>query len=213
MAELESLKAIAAFRLLAHNVQHTVDELGTLGVMTLGPVVSGACLAKDKVVGSEELAEWARSDAVHGTRFQVHQNGTRHVTAASSFVEVDVDALQLENGVSVTVVGPYRWDQFRAHRRSYDLPELGTDLVTTLTTLDMNELTHVVRDLSKRLAKENSKTFRLNHDYTEDTVSLNHLRKNTMMTMMNLIPIDPTLQIEAGHIGSIIHISAHLDDI
>ena len=71
--------------------------------MALGPVVTGASLAKDKVVGTEELAKGSGTDAVHGTWFQVHKDGTGHVTSTGSLVEVNVDTLELK--VRVTVVG------------------------------------------------------------------------------------------------------------
>ena len=40
--DLEALKAVAALRLLTDNVEHGVDELRTLRVMALRPVVAGA---------------------------------------------------------------------------------------------------------------------------------------------------------------------------
>ena len=39
--ELESLKAVAALGLLTHDIQDGVDQLGALGVVALGPVVTG----------------------------------------------------------------------------------------------------------------------------------------------------------------------------
>lgn len=47
--------------------------------MTFSPVVSSAGLSKDKVVWSENLTERSRSDGVHGTWFQINQNGTRYI--------------------------------------------------------------------------------------------------------------------------------------
>merc|ERR1711966_184227 len=40
VAELEALEAIARLGLLTHDIEHGVDQLGTLGVVTLGPVVT-----------------------------------------------------------------------------------------------------------------------------------------------------------------------------
>merc|ERR1719267_137071 len=62
VAELEALKAVAGLGLLADDVEDGVDELGTLGVVTLGPVVTGTSLAEDEVVGAEELAERTGAD-------------------------------------------------------------------------------------------------------------------------------------------------------
>jgi hypothetical protein len=55
----------------------------------------------------------------------------------SGLVEVDVDALELQ--VRVTMVGAGRVNTVLV---ADDLPELGTDLVAALTTLDMNDLSH-----------------------------------------------------------------------
>merc|ERR1712216_719456 len=45
VTELEALKTIARLGLLADNVEHGVDQLGTLSVVTLGPIVTSASLA------------------------------------------------------------------------------------------------------------------------------------------------------------------------
>ena len=50
VSELETLKTIATFRLLPHDVEHAVHQLGALGVVTLRPVVASAALTKDEVV-------------------------------------------------------------------------------------------------------------------------------------------------------------------
>ena len=71
--------------------------------MALGPVVTGTGLAKDKVVRTEELPEGTGPDAVHGTRLEVHEDGTGDVASTGSLVEVDVDAFELQ--VRVSVVG------------------------------------------------------------------------------------------------------------
>eukprot|EP00955_Chlamydomonas_euryale_P057706 356874-Chlamydomonas_euryale.AAC.1 len=81
VAELEALQAVTRLGLLAHDVQDRVNELSALGVVTLGPVVTGAGLAKDKVVWAVDLAVGARADRVHGARLQVHQDGTRDIAA------------------------------------------------------------------------------------------------------------------------------------
>merc|ERR1719230_709865 len=137
VAELEALEAVAGLGLLTHDIEHGVDELGTLGVVTLGPVVTGTGLAEDEVVRAEELTEWASADRVHGTRLEVHEDGTGHIATASGLIVVHVDALQLE--VGVTVVGTGRVDAVLVGDH---LPKLGTDLVTALASLDVNELAH-----------------------------------------------------------------------
>ena len=47
---VSTLKAVTALCLLTADIKHAVNQLGALGVVTLGPVVAGACLSEDKVV-------------------------------------------------------------------------------------------------------------------------------------------------------------------
>merc|ERR1711881_157216 len=137
VAELEALEAIAGLGLLTHDIEDGVDQLGTLGVVTLGPIVTGTSLAEHEVVGTEELTEGAGTDGVHGTGLEVHEDGTGDVAAAGGLIVVDVDALKLKIGV--TMVGTGGID---AMLIGDDVPKLGTNLVTTLTALNVNELAH-----------------------------------------------------------------------
>ncbi len=84
VADLESLEAVARLGLLAHNIENRVDQLSTLGVVTLRPVVAGPGLAENKVVGAEDLAEGTGADRVHGAGLEIHQHGAGHVTACRS---------------------------------------------------------------------------------------------------------------------------------
>jgi hypothetical protein len=106
--------------------------------VTLGPVITGASLAEDKVVWAEKLTEWSSTDRVHGTWLKVHKDGTWYVATAGGLVVVDVDALQLKVGVAMVCSG---W--VNAMFVGDDFPELGTDLVTTLSSLDVYEFSHV----------------------------------------------------------------------
>jgi hypothetical protein len=101
--------------------------------VTLGPVVTSSGLTENEVIGTEKLTEWSGTDGVHGTGFQVHKDSTRNITSTSSFVEVDIDTFQLEIGISV--IGT---SGINSVFISDDFPEFGTDLVTTLSSLDMN---------------------------------------------------------------------------
>merc|ERR1712151_846511 len=140
VGDLESLEAVTAFGFLSDNIEDGVNELGTFGVVTLGPVVTGTGLSEDEVVWSEELTEWSGSDGVHGSWFKIHKDGSWDVTASSGFVVVNVDSLELE--VRVTVVGT-GW--VNSVFIGDDFPEFGTDLVTTLASLDVNDFSHGVR--------------------------------------------------------------------
>ena len=61
-----TLQAVAILGFFATDVENGVNELSAFGVVTFGPVVSGAGLAEDEVVGAEDLAVGAGSDGVHG---------------------------------------------------------------------------------------------------------------------------------------------------
>jgi len=134
---LETLKAIATFSLLSDDIEDGVDELSTFGVVTLGPVVTGTSLSENEVVWSEELTEWSSSDGVHGSWLEIHEDGSWDVSSTGGFVVVDVDSLELE--IRVTVVGT-GW--VNSVFVGDDFPEFGTDLVTALTSLDVNEFSH-----------------------------------------------------------------------
>ena len=105
--------------------------------MTFGPVVAGTSLPEDEVVGAENLAVGSGANGVHGAGLEIHQNRAGDVAAAGGFVEVHVDALELEIGVSLVGSGG-----IDAVLITDDFPELGTNLVTALATLDGNDFTH-----------------------------------------------------------------------
>merc|ERR1712010_442939 len=134
VGDLESLKAVATFSFLSDDIEDGVNELGTFGVVTLGPVVTGTSLSEDEVVWSEELSEWSSSDGVHGSWLKIHEDGSWDVTASSGFVVVNVDSLKLKVGVSVVGTG---WINSVFVRD--DFPEFGTDLVTALASLDVDD--------------------------------------------------------------------------
>jgi len=101
MGKLESLEAIAGFGFLSSDVEDGVDELSSFCVVTFSPVVTGAGLSKDEVVGAEDLAERTGSDGVHGSGLEINENSSGHVLAAGGFIVVDVDALELEIGIAL----------------------------------------------------------------------------------------------------------------
>jgi hypothetical protein len=139
VGHLESLKAVRRLSLLTDNIKHRVDQLSTLGVMSLGPIVTSSGLAENKVIGSEQLSEGTSTDRVHGTGLKIHEDGTGHVTSTSGLVVVDIDSLQLKIGVSMVGTGRVNTVLVGDH-----LPKLGTNLVTALANLKAHDLTHFV---------------------------------------------------------------------
>ena len=60
----------------ADHIEDRIHEFGSLGVMSLGPVVSCPGLPEDVVVWTEELAIWSGSDRIHRSWFQIHQDSS-----------------------------------------------------------------------------------------------------------------------------------------
>lgn len=79
VGDLETLEAVASLGLTTDNIDDLVNELGTLSVVTLGPVVTSTGLTENEVVGTEKLAEGTGTDSVHGTGLQVDQDGTGNI--------------------------------------------------------------------------------------------------------------------------------------
>ena len=73
------MQAVGALGLLADYIQNGVDELSTLRVVTLRPVVTCTTLAEHDVIRSEEVTKRARSERVHGTGFEIDKDCARHI--------------------------------------------------------------------------------------------------------------------------------------
>lgn len=84
VGDLETLEGVAALSFAADNLKDLVDELGTLGVVTLGPVVSGTRLTENEVVGAEEVAIGTAANSVHGTGLEIDENGARNILVVGS---------------------------------------------------------------------------------------------------------------------------------
>ena len=83
----------AVFKIIAHlNANAAYDAIDggkvwweintkylTLGIVTLGPVVSSTRLSKDKVVRSENCSIRSSSYGIHGTRFQIEKDSPWNV--------------------------------------------------------------------------------------------------------------------------------------
>jgi len=101
------LETVAALCLTTHDIENLVDKLSTFSVMTLCPVVASTGLTEDKVIRTEELAEWASADSVHGTGLEIDEDSARHKFVARGLIEVDAHALQLEIRGAIVAV-PYQ---------------------------------------------------------------------------------------------------------
>ena len=108
--------------------------------MSLGPIVSRPRLAENEVVRPENFPVWARPQGVHGPGLQVDEHRPRDELVARSLIVIDVDPLDLQFavppekpvGIHTVLVGD-------------DLPELCSDLVSALASLDMDDFPRHIR--------------------------------------------------------------------
>merc|ERR1719428_1570856 len=95
MAELKTLKAVTSLSLFADDIEHRVDEFSALCIMSFGPVVACASLAKHEVIRAEKLAERTSANAVHRTGLQIHEDCAGHVTTSCGLVVVHINSFEL----------------------------------------------------------------------------------------------------------------------
>ena len=136
--EISTLKALSALSFLPHDIKHLVNELCTLSIVcgtrvrfatsyrgmktrtSFGPVVTGATLAKDKIVRSEEGTKRSGADRVHSTRLKIDQDGTGNILIRPDFIIVDINSFKLEVVGSLVLTVP-----FDAMFVGHGFPELG----------------------------------------------------------------------------------------
>ena len=137
VSDLETLEAVASFSFFSGNIEDWVNEFSSFSVMSLGPVVSGSGLSEDKIVRSEKLTEWSCSNRVHCSWLKIHKDSSWDVSSSSGFIVINIDSLKLK--IRVTMV---RTCGVNTMLIRDNLPELSSDLVTALTTLYVNNLSH-----------------------------------------------------------------------
>ena len=74
VVQLETLEGVEALRLLPNHIHDRIDELGTLGVVSLRDFVARARVSEHNVVWPEQLSKRSRTNAVHGSRVEVHES-------------------------------------------------------------------------------------------------------------------------------------------
>jgi len=138
VGDLETLEAIATFSFFSYDVENWVDEFSSFSVVTFSPVVTSSSLSENEVVWSEKLTEWSSSNWIHGSWFKIHKDSSWNVSSSSGFIEVDVDSFKLK--IWISVIGTSGVNSVFVRD---DFPEFGSNLVTTLTTLDVNDFSHL----------------------------------------------------------------------
>lgn len=94
VGDLETLEAVAALGLATDDIQDLVDQLSTLRVVTLGPVVASTGLAENEVVGAEQLTKRTGTDGVHGTGLEIDEDGARNILVAGGLHTQNIERVR-----------------------------------------------------------------------------------------------------------------------
>lgn len=109
--------------------------------MTFRPVITGTGLSENEVIRSEDLTERSGSKGIHGARFKIHEDGAWNVPSATRLIVINIYALKLKIGIAAVLSG-----MINAVLVADNLPEFGSDLVTALPTLDVEDFSHFLRE-------------------------------------------------------------------
>jgi len=93
VGDLETLEAVTSLSLTSDDIKDLINELSTLSVVTLSPIVTSAGLTENEVVWAEKLTKRARTDSIHGTRLKVNKDSSGDIFIPSGFIEVYVHPL------------------------------------------------------------------------------------------------------------------------
>nr|GMC81943.1 hypothetical protein ACMD2_20344 [Ipomoea batatas] len=100
-------------------------------------VVSSTRLTKHKVIRPEDLAVRASPNTIHCAGLQIHEHCTRDKPSTGSLIVIHIDTLQLQIR-STTVASCWVYAMFITD----NFPEFGSNLVSALPTLNMEDFSH-----------------------------------------------------------------------
>mmetsp|Transcript_8826 Transcript_8826/g.23021 ORF Transcript_8826/g.23021 Transcript_8826/m.23021 type:complete len:269 (-) Transcript_8826:39-845(-) len=135
----EALETSAVVGELPDAVKHEVDDLLADGVVAAGEVVGGVLLARDELLGVEELAVGASADLVDHGGLEVDKDAAGHVLASAGLREEGVE------GVVAAADGLVRGHLavgLDTVLETEELPAGIADLATALADRDGENLTH-----------------------------------------------------------------------
>ena len=156
VSDLETLEAVAALGLTADDIEDLVDELSTLSVVSLGPVVASTGLTKDEVVGTEELTEGTGTNGLHGTRLKIDEDGAGNILVARSLCQIIL--ANLRPFVLDTSVGVANLVEVDAHALELKLGSAIVDTVAVETVLAGDGLPESSTDLVTLFAEEKTRS-------------------------------------------------------
>merc|ERR1719384_815255 len=142
LSQLEALWTVTSLSLTSNNIDCFVNQFSTFGVMSLGPIVTSTRCTKAHIIRFEECAHWRCFDNVHDARFQINQTCTRHKSHCSCFLIININLVQSLLVVTLFWLALEFTVWFQLMFFSHCIPERITNLVTALSNLDMDDLSH-----------------------------------------------------------------------
>jgi len=136
----EALETVALVSELANAIQGGIEEVLADGVVAASVVVGGVLLARDELVGMEELRVLASADFVDDGGLEVNHDSTRNVLAGTNLREHGLETLVIR-GLSHGAIG------LDAVLEAVELPASITGLNAGLTNVKGNDFSHVERVL------------------------------------------------------------------
>jgi len=136
----ETLETSTVISELADTVKGKIDDLLTDGVVTTGIVVGGILLTGDELLRVEELTVGTGANLIDHSGLEIDEHAARDVLTGTSLREEGVE------GIITTTDGLVRGHltiRLDTVLKTVELPAGVTDLDTSLTNVNRNNLTHL----------------------------------------------------------------------
>ena len=136
----EALETGALVSELSDSVEAEVDDFLSNGVVTSGEVVGSVFLSGDELLGVEELSVGSGSDLVDDGGLEIEEDGSGDVLSGSGLGEEGVE------GIITATDSLIRWHlsiRLNSVLEAEEFPTSITDLNTSLTNVNGNNLSHV----------------------------------------------------------------------
>jgi hypothetical protein len=148
----EALETSAVVRKLADAVKAQVNDLLPNCIMTASIIICCIFLARNKLLGVEQLAVGAGADLINNSGLQVQEDGTGNVLASTSLREEGVESIVLD---ADGLVGWHSAIRLNSVLEAEKFPAGITNLGTSLANVNTNRLAHVVDGSKLKDAKSN----------------------------------------------------------
>ena len=134
---LYHLYIVTTLSFFSNWIKDRVNYLKSLSMKPFSPIISSTWCTKDKVVRIEESSNRISSGNINGSWLEISKDRSCRVCSFSQLIEIDIDPfkIKIREAMISTIVGNSVF--FR-----YGVPELISNVVSTLTKLQVNDLSH-----------------------------------------------------------------------